>query len=248
MVLNETTYRVRGRRGGSTGLQSRNPARLRPHLGWTMGLFGKCFLHWAPTAKDWQNHYLQSANWCGKSSRPTGSHGRMAPHIRLKLQKGHWRWMGWEFGAFAHHGDLRPHSHFNKLRCLAATEVKIKHLSLLTRHQGLPEGKVLLTTSAHPLRVSPWPEAGDSSPRASSQPVPAFGMGWRAGGWYLQRKTCQEQQLPCHSELVLSTVPLLSQTHPGTHLLLPGVPEVFFTGHVSPNGQFSGVINSLQFR
>lgn len=105
IVLNETTYGVRGRRG-SWG----NPSRLRGLLGCTVGLFVKWFFHCGPTAKDLQNHYLQPANWCGKSLRPKASHGVMAFHVRLKSQKGHLRWVEWEFGGFCSPQGLEtPH-------------------------------------------------------------------------------------------------------------------------------------------
>lgn len=131
------------------------------------------FFHWGPTTKDLQNHYLQSANWCGKSLRPTGPHRPMAFHKKAT-------WDGWNesSGAFAHHRDLRPHFHFKKPRCLATTEVRIKHPSLLTQHQGLPKGKVLLATSAHPLTVLSWHGAQGSS-LSCEWVVPAFHVGWR---------------------------------------------------------------------
>lgn len=182
--------------GGEAAQGSRgNPSRLRRCSGCLMALFVKCFFSLRSHSQGLAKPLLTTYKlvWkVFKTHKLTWTNGLPG---QIKITKKPLEVGGKSFGAFAHHRALRPHSHFKKPRCLDTTEVKIKHPSLLTQHQGLPKGKVLLATSAdHSCLMA---EAQGSS-LSCEWAVPAFHVGWRAGGWYLQRKTSQAQQLPCH--------------------------------------------------
>lgn len=86
VVLNEITYRVGGRRAGSTG-RPRKPRQPQRTPGVHHKPVCEMIFHRGPTAKDWQNHYLQPVNRWGKSLRPTGLHELKGLHIRLKILK-----------------------------------------------------------------------------------------------------------------------------------------------------------------